>query len=211
MAALGKTIDLTAAVAADLDATVVTLENLQAGLRRNQPGHLQRRRLLPAAEELLLLGSRTASTSRSAGPSGHCSTGSTASTPSTIRSRNAVTDSAGRRRASAPVDLAAEDHVEQLPGLAGHRRQLLRPCESAVHPDQQTFDDLINVGNDFDKSRSDDFFYIPREAFDNEDVKTDMAADDVPGRQGRPVHHHPRGQRHGPRGHRTRRSSSPTR
>lgn len=40
---------------------------------------------------------------------------------------------------------------------------------------QQTFDDLINVGNDFDASRSDDFFYIPREAFDNEDVKTDMA------------------------------------
>ena len=27
----------------------------------------------------------------------------------------------------------------------------------------QTFDDLINVGNDFDKSRSDDFFYMPRE------------------------------------------------
>jgi putative drug exporter of the RND superfamily len=38
----------------------------------------------------------------------------------------------------------------------------------------QTFDDMINVGNDFDKSRSDDFFYIPREAFDNEDVKTGM-------------------------------------
>jgi transport protein len=38
----------------------------------------------------------------------------------------------------------------------------------------QTFDDLINVGNDFDKSRSDDFFYMPREAFDNEDVKTGM-------------------------------------
>jgi putative drug exporter of the RND superfamily len=38
----------------------------------------------------------------------------------------------------------------------------------------QTFGDLINVGNDFDQSRSDDFFYIPREAFDNEDVKTGM-------------------------------------
>ena len=38
----------------------------------------------------------------------------------------------------------------------------------------QTFDDLINVGNDFDKSRSDDFFYIPHEGFDNEDVKTGM-------------------------------------
>ncbi|MDT5289006.1 MAG: putative drug exporter of the superfamily, partial [Mycobacterium sp.] len=38
----------------------------------------------------------------------------------------------------------------------------------------QTFDDLINVGNDFDKSRSDSYFYMPREAFDNEDVKTGM-------------------------------------
>jgi len=38
----------------------------------------------------------------------------------------------------------------------------------------QTFDDQINVGNDFDQSRSDDFFYMPREAFDNEDVKTGM-------------------------------------
>jgi RND superfamily putative drug exporter len=36
----------------------------------------------------------------------------------------------------------------------------------------QTFDDQINVGNDFDRSRSDDFFYIPHEGFDNEDVKT---------------------------------------
>lgn len=38
----------------------------------------------------------------------------------------------------------------------------------------QTFDDLINVGLDFDRSRSDDFFYIPREGFDNDDVKTGM-------------------------------------
>jgi RND superfamily putative drug exporter len=38
----------------------------------------------------------------------------------------------------------------------------------------QTFDDLVNVGLDFDRSRSDDFFYIPREGFDNEDVQTGM-------------------------------------
>lgn len=38
----------------------------------------------------------------------------------------------------------------------------------------QTFDDLINVGLDFDRARSDDFFYIPREGFDNDDVKTGM-------------------------------------
>jgi putative drug exporter of the RND superfamily len=37
---------------------------------------------------------------------------------------------------------------------------------------EQTFDDSINVGNDFDKARSDDFFYIPHEGFDNDDVKT---------------------------------------
>jgi RND superfamily putative drug exporter len=38
----------------------------------------------------------------------------------------------------------------------------------------QTFDDQVNVGLDFDQSRSDDFFYMPREGFDNEDVKTGM-------------------------------------
>ena len=38
----------------------------------------------------------------------------------------------------------------------------------------QTFDDMINVGNDFDTARSDDYFYIPRPAFDNEDLKTGM-------------------------------------
>jgi putative drug exporter of the RND superfamily len=38
----------------------------------------------------------------------------------------------------------------------------------------QTFDDMINVGLDFDRARSDDFFYIPREGFENDDVKTGM-------------------------------------
>ncbi|SPM37813.1 putative membrane protein MmpL [Mycobacterium rhizamassiliense] len=38
----------------------------------------------------------------------------------------------------------------------------------------QTYDDSINVGLDFDAARSDDFFYIPHEGFDNEDVKTGM-------------------------------------
>ncbi len=39
----------------------------------------------------------------------------------------------------------------------------------------QTFFDQVNVGLDFDQSRSDDFFYIPHEGFDNEDVKTGIA------------------------------------
>lgn len=48
--------------------------------------------------------------------------------------------------------------------------------QSALQSTQtdQTFDDLVNVGLDFDRSRSDDFFYIPREGFDNDDVKTGM-------------------------------------
>jgi len=36
----------------------------------------------------------------------------------------------------------------------------------------QTYYDQVNVGLDFDQSKSDDFFYIPHEGFDNEDVKT---------------------------------------
>ncbi|MFZ1176306.1 MAG: RND family transporter [Mycobacterium sp.] len=48
--------------------------------------------------------------------------------------------------------------------------------QSALQSTQtdQTFDDLVNVGLDFDRARSDDFFYIPHEGFENEDVKTGM-------------------------------------
>ncbi|QZA07719.1 RND family transporter [Mycolicibacter heraklionensis] len=48
------------------------------------------------------------------------------------------------------------------------------PTSIQAENTDQTFDDMINVGNDFDASRSDDFFYIPRPAFDNEDIKTGM-------------------------------------
>jgi RND superfamily putative drug exporter len=48
--------------------------------------------------------------------------------------------------------------------------------QSALQSTQtnQTFDDQVNVGLDFDTSKSDDFFYIPHEGFDNDDVKTGM-------------------------------------
>ncbi len=48
--------------------------------------------------------------------------------------------------------------------------------QSALQSTQtdQTFFDQVNVGLDFDQSKSDDFFYIPHEGFDNEDVKTGM-------------------------------------
>ncbi len=46
--------------------------------------------------------------------------------------------------------------------------------QSALQTTQtdQTYYDQVNVGLDFDQSKSDDFFYIPHEGFDNEDVKT---------------------------------------
>ena len=43
-------------LADELHKTVLTIEDLQAGHRRDELGHLQSRRLLPAAEELFLLG-----------------------------------------------------------------------------------------------------------------------------------------------------------
>ena len=48
--------------------------------------------------------------------------------------------------------------------------------QSALQSTQtdQTYYDQVNVGLDFDQSKSDDFFYIPHEGFDNEDVKTGM-------------------------------------
>ncbi|WAC94171.1 RND family transporter [Mycobacterium sp. Aquia_213] len=48
--------------------------------------------------------------------------------------------------------------------------------QSALQSTQtdQTFDDLVNVGLDFDRARSDDFFYMPHEGFANDDVKTGM-------------------------------------
>ena len=48
------------------------------------------------------------------------------------------------------------------------------PAHLQTTQTDQTYFDQVNVGNDFDISRSDDYFYFPREGFDNEDVKTDM-------------------------------------
>ncbi|MEE3750506.1 RND family transporter [Mycobacterium intracellulare] len=81
----------------------------------------------------------------------------------------------------AEVDKAFPQIIAQLKATADDTEALqLKLVNSYGSADlqsiqtDQTFDDLINVGNDFDKSRSDDFFYIPHEAFDNEDLKAGM-------------------------------------
>jgi RND superfamily putative drug exporter len=68
------------------------------------------------------------------------------------------------------LKLTADD-TEQITGLLSNSYG-----QSALQSTQtnQTFDDSINVGLDFDTSKSDDFFYIPHEGFENDDVKTGM-------------------------------------
>lgn len=79
------------------------------------------------------------------------------------------------------VDKLLPQLIAQLERMMQDARALRTVIDNSYGPahlqstqTDQTFGDLINVGNDFDQSRSDDFFYIPREAFDNEDVKTGM-------------------------------------
>lgn len=81
----------------------------------------------------------------------------------------------------AEVDKAFPQIIAQLKATADDTEALqLKLVNSYGSADlqsiqtEQTFDDSINVGNDFDKSRSDDYFYIPHEAFDNEDLKAGM-------------------------------------
>src|SRR6201993_1173620 len=68
------------------------------------------------------------------------------------------------------LKLTADD-TEQITGLlnSSYGQSSLQTRQT-----NQTFDDQINVGLDFDTSKSDDFFYIPHEGFDNDDVKTGM-------------------------------------
>ena len=67
------------------------------------------------------------------------------------------------------------------------------------------------MGLDFDQSRSDDFFYIPHEGFDNDDVKTGMQLLMSPdGKAARFIVTH-EGDAMGPEGVRPCQRSSPTR
>lgn len=88
--------------------------------------------------------------------------------------------------ANAVISLEAVDRllpqmITQLERMITDSRALLDVVTNSYGPahlqstaTDQTYEDLINVGNDFDTSRNDDYFYIPREAFDNDDVKTGM-------------------------------------
>ena len=161
VAALGKTIDLTQKLADELHSTVLTLREPASGHRRDQRRHLESRRLHPAAQELLLLGAalfrhphvlRVPIAVRRARRHRR---------PRRRRSRNAVTDFQA-------VDALLPQMIAQLKISVTTPQALQAVIVNSYGPahlqstqTDQTFDDLINVGNDFDTSRSDDFFYMP--------------------------------------------------
>ena len=79
------------------------------------------------------------------------------------------------------IDRLLPQMITQLERMIADSRALLGVITNNYGPahlqstqTDQTYYDQINVGNDFDAARSDDFFYIPHEAFDNDDVKTGM-------------------------------------
>jgi putative drug exporter of the RND superfamily len=85
---------------------------------------------------------------------------------------NAVTSFAAVDKLLPQVIAQLERMMEDTRALQAVITNSYGPAHLQSTQTDQTFGDLIDVGNDFDQSRSDDFFYIPREAFDNEDVKT---------------------------------------
>ena len=96
--------------------------------------------------------------------------------------------------------------MDDTQSAAGRHRQLVRPGASAVHadrPDLRRPDQRGQRLRPVPQRRL--LLHAPRGVRQRR-RQNRYDADDVAGRQGGPVHRHPRGQRHGPRRHRTRRA-----
>jgi RND superfamily putative drug exporter len=171
VATLGKTIDLTQQLADDLHTTVLTLENLQAVTDEVNSDIANLDDFFRPLKSYFYW-------------EPHC-----ADIPSCWSFRSLFDsldgiDALDEQIANAVTDFQAVDAlmpqmVAQLKVMRDETQALQTvivnnygPSHLQATQTDQTFDDQINVGNDFDQSRSDDYFYMPREGFDNEDVKT---------------------------------------
>ncbi|WP_319450969.1 MULTISPECIES: RND family transporter [unclassified Mycobacterium] len=173
VATLGKTIDLTQQLADDLHTTVLTLENLQAVTDEVNSDIANLDDFMRPLKSYFYW-------------EPHCFDipvcfafkslfdGLDGIDALDEQIHNAVTDFQA-------VDALMPQMVAQLKVTRDETQALQAVIVNSYGPSHlqatqtdQTFFDQINVGNDFDKSRSDDYFYMPREGFDNEDVKTDM-------------------------------------
>ncbi|MDT5077542.1 MAG: putative drug exporter of the superfamily [Mycobacterium sp.] len=168
---LGKTIDLTQKLADDLHTTVLTLENLQAVTDEVNSDIANLDDFFRPLKSYFYW-------------EPHC-----ANIPSCYAFRSLFDsldgiDALDQQIANAVTDFQAVDAlmpqmVAQLKVMRDETQALQTvivnnygPAHLQSTQTDQTFDDQINVGNDFDQSRSDDYFYMPREGFDNDDVKT---------------------------------------
>jgi len=169
---LGKTIDVTQQLSDDLHATVLTTENLA----RSPTTSIPTSPISTTSSDLsrtISIGSHTVSTShmwafRSLFDGLDGIDGLDAEIAHTVTDLQAV-------------DALLPQLVTQLKILMDDTQSLQAVIVNSYGPahlqstqTNQTFDDQINVGNDFDQSRSDDYFYMPREGLDNDDVKTGM-------------------------------------
>ena len=173
VATLGKTIDLTQKLADDLHTTVLTLENLQAVTDEvNQDISNLDDTFRPLKAYFYF--------------EPHCfDIPVCAAMRSLFDSLDGI-DALDEQIHNAVTDFQAVDAL--MPQMVAQLKinrdetQALQtvivntygPAHLQATQTDQTFFDQVNVGNDFDISRSDDYFYLPREGFDNEDVKTDL-------------------------------------
>ena len=198
VAVLRKEIGFFQTMSDELHKTVVTMEDMQQVTDELRFEPFQPRRFLPADHEAISIGSSTVSTSPSAGHSGRYST----SIDDLDNLADDITDAVTSLEV---IDKTLPQIITQLKLTADDSEALAALLvstygQSSLQSTQtdQTFDDLVNVGLDFDRSRSDDFFYIPRRRFRQRRRQDRYGAPDVAGRQGCSVHRHPRGERHGP-------------
>jgi putative drug exporter of the RND superfamily len=173
VATLGKTIDLTQKLADDLHTTVLTLENLQAVTDEVNADIANLDDFMRPLKSYFYW-------------EPHCFDIPVCYAFKSLFDGLDGIDALDEQIANAVTDFQAVDALmpqmvtqlkiqrDQTAALQAVIVNTYGPAHLQSTQTDQTFDDLINVGNDFDKSRSDSYFYMPREAFDNEDVKTGM-------------------------------------
>ena len=210
VATLGKTIDLTQKLADDLHTTVLTLENLQAVTDEINDDISNLDDFIRPLKNYFYW-------------EPHCFDipvcyafkslfdGLDGIDALDEQIRNAVTRFPGRRRADAPDGRPVEDPARRDAGAAGRHRQLVRPRAPAVHPDRPDLRRPDQRGQRLRQVPQRLLLLHAAGGVRQRGRQDRYAADDVAGRQGGPLHRHPRGQRHGPRRYRTRRRSSPKR
>jgi transport protein len=173
VATLGKTIDLTQQLADDLHTTVLTLENLQAVTDEVNSDIANLDDFMRPLKSYFYW-------------EPHCFDIPVCYAFKSLFDGLDGIDSLDEQIHNAVTDFQAVDAlmpqmVAQLKVTRDETQALQAIIVNSYGPSHlqatqtdQTYFDQVNVGNDFDKSRSDDYFYMPREGFDNDDVKTDM-------------------------------------